>query len=308
MSRRIPLSVLAGFFVVYVFWGATFLAIKIGDATLPPLLLAALRFLLAGGILYGWGWGRGWPHPRAREWGAVALVSVLMFLIGYGVVFWAETRVSSGMTAVIVALVPLCIAGLEAWVWRTEPASARVLGGCLLGVAGMAVLMSGGGAAQLPAGPVTALILASLAWAVGTVLMVRLPMPAHAGVSAAAQMLVGGAMLLAASAASGELRGLHWASAFTPAAVWSLLYLVLPGSVLAYGVFVWLLERVAAVHVATYALVNPVVALLLGWEWGGEALHWPSLLGTAIILGALALVLGRRSREARPPMAATQLD
>ncbi|MGH9487557.1 MAG: EamA family transporter [Terriglobales bacterium] len=297
MARRFPsVAILAGFAVIYVLWGATFLAVKIGDATLPPLLLAALRFLAAGVILYGWGWARGWRQPSAREWGSVALVSVPMFLIGYGVQFWAETLVASGLTAVILALVPLWVAVLEAWAFRSEPASGKIVCGCVLGVAGMGVLMAGGGGAvHLPLWPVLALTLAALAWALGTVLIARLPMP-QAGMSAAAQMLMGGAMLAAGAAATGEFQGLHWRAELTAPVLWSLAYLVLAGSVLAYAVFVWLLGRVAAVRVSTYALVNPVVALLLGWGWGGEALTASELAGSGIILVALALVLSRSSR------------
>lgn len=299
MSRRLPsASILASFAIIYLFWGATFLAIKIGDRALPPEVLAALRFLAAGAILYAWGWARGWPHPRWREWRAVAVVAVFMFPIGYGIQFWAETRVPSGVTAVIVALVPLWVAALETWGFRSDPASAKVLGGCLLGIAGMGVLMAGGGArAHLPLWPVLALVVAAFAWSLGTVLIPRLAMPRSPGMSAAAQMLAGGAMLAGVAAGAGEWRGLHWAAVFTPAAFWSLAYLVVPGSVVAYGAFVWLLTRVAAVRVATYALVNPVVALFLGWGWGGEALSAASLAGSVIILGALALVLSRRSQE-----------
>lgn len=303
MRGRFPsLPILGGFFVIYVLWGATFLAIKTGDASIPPLLLAALRFIVAGVMLYAWGWMRRWPHPSAREWGGVALVSVLMFPIGYGVVFWSETKVPSGVTAVVVALVPLWVAALETWTFRVRRASAKALGGCLLGVAGMGVLMAGGGRqGALPWWPVTALVLAALAWALGTVLIGQMPMPRAAGMNAAAQMLAGGGMLAAAAAACGEFQGLNWARAMNAPAFWSLAYLVLAGSVLAYAVFVWLLGKVPAVHVATYALVNPVVALLLGWGWGGERLSAAELAGSGIILAALALVLSRQSQ----PEAAT---
>ncbi len=310
MSRRLPsASILASFAIIYIFWGGTFLAIKIGDRSLPPEVLAALRFLAAGAILYAWGWVRGWPHPRLCEWRAVAVVTVFMFPIGYGIQFWAETRVPSGVTAVIVALVPLWVAALEIWGFRSDPASAKVLGGCLLGLAGMGVLMAGGGArAHLPLWPVLALVVAAFAWSLGTVLIPRLAMPRSAGMSAAAQMLLGGVMLAGLAAGAGELHGLDWAAAFTPAAFWSLAYLVLLGSVVAYGVFVWLLTRVAAVRVATYALVNPVVALFLGWGWGGEALTAASLAGSVIILGALALVLSRRTMAEPAAAAVVPID
>ncbi|MGH9412666.1 MAG: EamA family transporter [Terriglobales bacterium] len=299
--RSLSPGVLAAFAVIYVFWGATFLAIRIGDATLPPLAFAALRFIPAGLLLYGWGWLRGGPHPSAPEWRSIVLVALLMFPVGYGLQFWAQTRVSSGLTAVIVTLVPLWVAAIEIWVFRTTAPSVKVIGGCVLGLAGMAVLMSGGAAgARLPLLPVLALLAVSLSWSVATILIARLPLPRSTGISAGAQMLVGGLMLAAGAAATGEFHGVDWLHALTPAALWSLLYLIVAGSVVAYAAYVWLLGRVSAVRVATFALVNPIVALLLGWAWAGEVLTAASLAGTAIILAALALVLSRP-----PPKAAT---
>ncbi|MGH9475201.1 MAG: EamA family transporter [Terriglobales bacterium] len=308
MTRKFPsLAILGGFFVIYVLWGATFLAIKIGDTALPPLVLAALRFVVAGVILYAWSWLRRWPQPTMREWGGVALVSIFMFPIGYGVTFWSETRVPSGVTAVVLALVPLWVAAMEIWIFRLAPVSAKVLGGCVLGVAGVAVLVTGGGGhAALPWWPIVALVLAAGAWALGTVLIPRLPMPRAAGTSAAAQMLLGGVMLAAAAAATGEFTGLHWARALTGPALWSLAYMIFAASVLAYAVFVWLLGKVSAVQVATYALVNPVVALYLGWGWGGETLTRSGLVGSGIILAALALVLSRQT-QAKPATIVSQV-
>src|SRR6185437_16160667 len=129
-----------GFAIIYLLWGGTFLAIKIGDQTLPA------RFLAAGALVWAWATARGEAQPRAREWAGALAVAALMFVAGYGVLFWAETRVASGVAAVLAALIPLWVAALEAWVYRSAPASMQVVGGCVLGAAGVALLMSGHGA------------------------------------------------------------------------------------------------------------------------------------------------------------------
>ncbi|MGN6591412.1 MAG: EamA family transporter [Terriglobales bacterium] len=288
-SRRAALW--AGFAVIYIFWGGTFLAIRIGVEQMAPLLVAAARFLLAGGLLYAWARWRGVPHPTAREWWGATELAVFMFLAGYGVLFWAETLIPSGIAAVLAALIPLWVALLEGFVFRSEPASLQVIGGCLLGAAGVGVLMSGrGGGGRLAVWPMLARVGAALAWALGRVLINRLPMPRSPVMNAAAQMLVGGVMLAAAAAPAGAYRQPAHCNA---PLVWSLAYLVLIGSVLAYSVYIWLLGHVSAVSVSTYALANPVIALLIGWWWAGERLGWRAGLGSGIILAALVLVLTR---------------
>jgi drug/metabolite transporter (DMT)-like permease len=300
MSHR-RAALWAGFAIIYIFWGGTFLAIRIGVEQMAPLLVAAARFLLAGGILYVWARWRGAPHPTRREWWGATELAVFMFLAGYGVLFWAETLIPSGIAAVLAALIPLWVALLESFVFRSQPASVQVLGGCLLGAAGVAVLMGGNGSAGGLGGgtvwPMLALVGAALAWALGTVLINRLPLPRSPEMNAAAQMLVGGAMLAVAAAPTGAYRQpLHVHLSL----LWALGYLVLIGSVLAYSVYIWLLSHTSAVSVSTYALANPVIALLIGWWWAGERLGWRAGLGSGIILAALALVLARPQSDGKP--------
>src|SRR6185437_7764997 len=262
-----------GFAIIYLLWGGTFLAIKIGDQTLPPLVLAAARFLAAGALVWAWATARGEAQPRAREWaGALA--------------------VAAGVAAVLAALIPLWVAALEAWVYRSAPASMQVVGGCVLGAAGVALLMSGHGAGATDATAALALVGASFAWALGTVVQHRWTLPRTAAMSSAAQMLAGGGLLAGTAAMAGEFSGLHW-GAFGGSTGWALAYLVLAGSVIGYSAYIWLLGHVAAVRVASYALVNPVVALGLGWAWAGERISGEALMGSVVILAALGLVLSR---------------
>src|SRR6185437_9503810 len=223
-----------GFAIIYLLWGGTFLAIKIGDQTLPPLVLAAARFLAAGALVWAWATARGEAQPRAREWAGAFAVAALMFVAGYGVLFWAETRVASGVAAVLAALIPLWVAALEAWVYRSARASMQVVGGCVLGATGVALLMSGHGAGATDATAALALVGASLAWALGTVVQHRWTLPRTAAMSSAAQMLAGGGLLAGTAAMAGEFSGLHW-RAFGGSTGWALAYLVLAGSVIGYS-------------------------------------------------------------------------
>jgi len=290
MPRRA--SIVFGFAIIYLLWGATFLAIKIGDQTLPPLVLAAARFLMAGALVWAWATARGEAQPSGREWAGAFAVAALMFVAGYGVLFWAETRVASGVAAVLAALIPLWVAALEVWIFRSAPASLQVLGGCVLGAAGVGLLMSGGGAGATDPKAALALVGASLAWALGTVVQHRWALPRSAAMSSAAQMLAGGALLVGAAAAAGSFHGLRW-TAFGGRTFWALSYLVVAGSVVGYSAYIWLLGHVSAVRVASYALVNPIVALGLGWAWAGERISPEAWAGSAVILAALALVLSR---------------
>lgn len=294
--------IVLAFAAIYLLWGATYLAIRVGVGSVPPLLLAAARFLLAGAIAYGWGRFRGHAAPAGGQWRSLLVLGALMFLAGYGALFWSETRVASGIAAVVVALIPMWVAALEIWVFRLAAGSWRVLAGCAAGVAGVALLAAGtlaGGLAGRPALPaILALLGASWAWSLGTVYMHRWDLPRSPWVNAGAQMGIGGALLFAASAALGQPARLRGADLGWPV-VAALAYLVVAGSIVGYLAYVWLLKHVDAVKVSSYALVNPVVALLLGFLLAGERLSRVALSGCVLILAALALVLARPAARAR---------
>jgi len=291
--------VILAFAAIYVVWGSTYLGIRYAIDTMPPLMMAGVRFLIAGALMYAWA-RRTAPAPSASEWRAGAIIGAFLFLGGNGGVVLAEKTVPSGTAALLVAVEPLWVAMLDALRTGTRPDGLRVLG-LLLGLGGVAVLVgpTGGG----PVGGMILVLLASLAWAIGSVYGLRAPRPRSPAMSAAIPMLTGGAILLGAGTAAGEWSG------FSPAAVSapSLLafgYLVVFGSLVAFTAYSWLISNVSPTLVATYAFVNPVVAVFLGWALGGEVVTSRTVLGAAVIvLGVVLITVGPalwlKARQAR---------
>lgn len=300
--------ILAAFAAVYLIWGSTYLAIKVTLETLPPLSAAAARFLTAGALLYAFARARGHAAPERRHWPGVIFVGGLLLLGGNGGVSWAEQRVPSGLASVIIASVPLFVAVMEAVAGRGERPGPAMFAGVGLGFGGLAVLVTakaGAPGAVAPSGAVV-LLGAAFCWSLGSVGSRRVALPPSLLVSTACQMLAGGALLVVASGLLGEWPqiDLQRASARSLLAVG---YLVVFGSIVAYSAYVWLLRAVAPTRVATYAYVNPVVALGLGWGFADEALS-PRALGAAAltILGVVVIVTARGVRAAAataPPSA-----
>ncbi len=295
--------VIAAFAAVYVIWGSTYLAIRFAIETLPPFLMAAVRFLVAGTLLYIWRRARGAPPPTPRQWRAAAIVGTLLLLGGNGAVVWAEQFVPSGIAALIVAVVPLWMVLLD-WL---GPRGARppglVLVGLAVGFAGVAVLI---GPAALLRGASTrvnpigaaALVLGSLAWATGSLYSRSAPLPPAPLLATGMQMLCGGVALLIAGVVTGEAAAVH-ASVISTRSALALLYLIVFGAIVGYSAYIWLLRNVPAAQVSTYAYVNPVVAVLLGWALAGETLTARTLLAAAIIVASVAVITAARPR-ARP--------
>lgn len=306
MGARMPLKVWAALGVVYVVWGSTYLAIRYGVQTVPPLLLAGSRFTLAGVLMLGITIAlRGGRALRVSpvEFGNAALVGLLLAFGGNGLVVLAETRVPSGLAALIVAGVPLWIVVLRSGL-SDRPGPVTVAG-VLVGLAGMAVLfLPGGGsvgAADLPYALVV--VLASVCWSVGSVLATRRPVPRDPLVMTTVEMLAGGLVMLAVSAGKGEWSG--FAVGQVSGQSWlGLGYLVVFGSLLAFTAYVYLLGVAPVSLVSTYAYVNPVIAVLLGVLVAGERLAGAELVGAAVIVCAVAVVVteeGRARRRAAPP-------
>ena len=293
MPRRPPnWKTLAAFATVYFVWGSTFLAIRIGVAQVPPFLLAALRFLAAGGALVAWRLLRGEKSPAPREWASATLLAVLIFVLNYGLVFWAERRVPSGLTAVMMATIPAFMALAEILILGTQRLTLRLAAGLAIGVAGVAVLTvrsdSLGGAPVDGAGAV-ALIAGAVAWSVASSLARKLPLPPSRMMSSGAQMLAGGVLLGVTSMALGEPRAFR-PSAVTAEAWLALLYMIVAGSLLAFTAYVWLIHHESPTKVGTYAYVNPVVAVLLGYAVGGESLGTRAVLATLLILASVLAI------------------
>lgn len=284
---------LLAFSAIYVLWGASFLAIRVIVAAVPPILAAGIRFLSAGLLLFAWAQLRGEPFPKLREWRSAVLLGVVMFACNYGPLFWAEQRVPSGVAAVISALIPVWIAIFE-WTRSGSGMPGRLLAGTACGLGGVIVLSLGprrAGAQPMDLAGVLALLVGTLAWAAGTIWSRHLALPKSRPTSAGMQMALGGLTLTIASFLSGD------ASRFSPAQVdvrvlISMIYLVFAASILAFTAYVWLLGHEPATRVASYAYVNPVIAVLLGWSIGGEKLSLEVVLGMVLVVTGVVAVLG----------------
>lgn len=296
-------KILLAFAIIYLVWGSTFLAIRIGVHEVPPLLLAGLRFLAAGVILYGWMRARGTPSPTVRQWAAASLLGTVVFVLDYGCVFWAEQRVPSGITAVILATIPVFMTLLEIIFLRTQRLTLRLGIALVVGILGVGLLMNRSlslGEVPIDRMGAAALILAAFSWSVAAILTHRIPLPASKPMSAAAQMLTGGIQLLILAAVTGEFSGFH-PHAVSWTAWFSLIYLITAGSIVAFTAYVWLLHYESPTRVGTYAYVNPVVAVILGYFVGGEGLGRRTILGTLLILASVIAITTtpKRTKEAR---------
>jgi drug/metabolite transporter (DMT)-like permease len=303
--------------IVYVVWGSTYLAIRVGVGHVPPLLLAGIRYVIAGALLYpiasrasaggrGSGPTGGGARPGARAWLACAVVGVLLLFGGNGGVSVAETTLPSGVAAVLVATVPLWMI-VFAWPVERQRVTARSAAGLAVGLGGVVILVGAGLSGGRMSG-VFIVLGASAAWGFGSVLSHRLPVPANAMLAAAIEMLAGGVVLLAVAAATGEFSRVHWSA--VPAAAWiALAYLIGPGSILAFTAYGYALSHLPVATVSTYAYVNPVVAVLAGIVFLGEQFSWREGVGAALVLASVVIILNRpRSVPAVPEDAGQQLS
>jgi drug/metabolite transporter (DMT)-like permease len=291
---------LLAFGIIYFVWGSTFLAIRIGVGEVPPYLFASMRFSVAGLVLFGWTIARGEPLPTLRQWGAVVSLALLIFVLDYGSLFWAEQRVPSGVAAVMLATIPMFMALSEIVLLRTQRLTFPLAFALAIGVGGVAVLMSrslnlGGSPVDRPAA--LALIFAALTWSIAAALTRKLPLPASKMMSSGAQMLAGGVLLAVTAAALGELqRFTLWT---VSGKAWlSLAYLIVPGSIIGFTAYVWLIHHESPTKVGTYAYVNPVVAVLLGYFLADEELGLRTVLGTLLILVSVLVITMMPARPA----------
>jgi drug/metabolite transporter (DMT)-like permease len=285
-------KILLAFSMIYFVWGSTFLAIRVGVREVPPFLLAGMRFFLAGAALYLWMRASGTASPTRREWLSASLLAVVIFVLDYGLLFWAERRVPSGTAAVMLATIPAFMALSEIFFLRTQRLTPRLSFALLVGIAGVAVLVSRGlslGEAPIDRTGAIALLVAGVSWSVAAALTRKLTLPASKPMSAAAQMLSGGILLGLTSAALGELHGFHLLQV-SRGAWFALAYLVVAGSIVAFTAYVWLLHHESPTKVGTYAYVNPVVAVAIGYFLGGETVGARTLLGTLLVLVSVIVI------------------
>jgi len=304
--REVPSAsrgrILLAFAAVYVLWGSTYLAIRIGVETIPPFVLAGLRHLTAGILLFAWLRARGVPAPLPRHWRSAAVIGGLLLLGGNGLVTWAEQRVPSGLAALIVASVPIWMTLLDGLQRRERPHGV-VLAGLALGLLGIAFLVApgrfAGGARVDPVGA-AALLTAALLWAVGSLYSRRAPLPSSTLLATAMEMVAGGAILLLAATVTGEWSGLSLA-AVSSRSLFSLVYLIVAGSLLGFSAYIFLLGATTPARVSTYAYVNPVVAVFLGWAFAGEPVTLRTFIAAAVIVTAVALIIRHGAHRTAVP-------
>jgi drug/metabolite transporter (DMT)-like permease len=284
---------------VYVVWGSTYLAIAVADRTLPPLLMLAVRFGIAGALLYGWSLWRGdvaKTKPGRREWLAAAIVGALLLFVETGAVAWAEQRVASGLTALLVASVPLFTALLDRTVFGVR-LSLGAVAGIATGLFGVVLLV--GPSAHIDPVGAAVLLAGAFAWAAGSAYARVAPLPSAPFLSTAMQMLCGAALLAVAGMATGELGQVH-PSAISAGSLGAFAYLIVIGSIGAYTAYGWLLRsHTSSVLVSTYAYVNPAIAVGLGWVFAGETVGGREIAAGAVILASVGMLLVGRTPRAR---------
>jgi drug/metabolite transporter (DMT)-like permease len=295
--RASVLKVALALGAVYVIWGSTYLAIRFAIETIPPFLMAATRYLVAGALLYTWARLRGAPRPKLLHWRSAFIVGAFLLLVGNGGVVWAEQRVDSGLAALLISTEPIWIVVL---VWlrsgRQRP-DLRVIAGMLLGFTGLMLLVRPSGSAGIDPVGAAALVLASLSWAWGSLYGQRAPFPESPQAATGMQMLGGGTLLLIVSALTGEPARFAWSELSLKSAL-SVGYLIVFGAIVAFTAYVWLMRVAPPVLVSTYAYVNPVVAVLLGWAFAGEPLTAGTLISAAVILAGVALITTAQGKSA----------
>ena len=294
-------KVILAFAAVYVVWGSTYLAIRFGVETIPPFMMAGMRFAFAGLALFIWARLRGAPPPSRREWRSAGIVGLLLLFVANGGVTWAEQRVPSGLAAIFAATVPLWIVVLDWTLHGAERPRPGVIIGVVTGFAGVIMLIGPDqllGRGGMDMAGIGVLLVASVSWAAGSLYSRKAVLPSSPLLATSMEMLTGAAALLLLSALSGEFQRFDPASVSTRSWL-SVAYLGLFGSIIAFSAYVWLLRVAHASRVATYAYVNPVIAIFLGWSLAGEALTLRMLLPAAVIILAVVLIISSQSRQRR---------
>ena len=292
LQHATRLQLFLGFACIYVVWGSTYLAIRVALDTIPPFVLGAIRFLIAGSLLYAWCRLRGAEKPSILQWRNSAIVGALLLFVGNGAVSWAEQHVSSGMTSLLVATVPLWLVVCERWIG--VPATPEKLLGVAIGLVGVALLVlpANGDLRTAAVAPLGAIVLtvSALSWTVGSLFSRTAVMAKPASLAIAMQMLVGGAMLLTLALVTGEVGELAAHPHVSAASAAAVLYLIVFGSLIGFSTYMWLLRVASPTAVSTHSYVNPVVAVLLGVLILGETLPPRAVLAMFVIVGSVALV------------------
>ena len=291
--------IFAAFAAVYTIWGSTYLAIRFAVEVLPPFLMVGTRFLVAGSILYVWVRLSGAPRPDLSQWKSAAIIGLLMLVLGNGLVSWAEQKIPSGLAALMVATVPFWMVMLDWMRPRGTAPSSRVVLGLIIGFVGVALLFqpwrsTEGETFDLLSAAI--LIVATLFWATGSLYSVRAKLPPSSVLSMGMEMLSGGFIALLVGMLRGELANIE-VSAITVRSLLALTYLILFGSLVGFNAYMWLLRVCAPAWVSTFAFVNPVVAVFLGWAFGGEPLTVRILIAASLIVISVFFITFCKARD-----------
>lgn len=296
VSRGGPSRAALGFAFLstWIIWGSTYLAIRFAVETIPPFVTAGVRHGIAGSLLFGYSWYKGF-RPTLRHWGGALIIGVFYFLGGHGLLHWAERVVSSGMAAVLMATEPMLISGMLIFTGK-ERFSLWTLGGMVCGFGGVAFLVGGQALSEhSQVIGIAACLASSISWSIGVVYSPRAGLPTDPFASAAMTMLAGSVLLLITAGLTGEFAPSQL-NHITSKSVLGLAFLIIFGSVVAFSAYVWLLDHVSPTMVSTHTFVNPVVAVLLGWALAGEALSLRLGVAMVAILGSIAFIrLGTRT-------------
>ena len=292
LSEPSQTLVIAAFAAIYVVWGSTYLAIRVAVETLPPFLSAGVRFLVAGGLLYAFLRIRGLARPSPMQWRRAAVAGVLLLVGGNGLVMWAEQRISSGFTALLVALAPVWFALID-WMrpGGIRPQSRTIIG-IVIGFFGVVVLVNGHGSVVRGHEHwwgALAVIIAGICWAGGSLYSKHNPTTASPWMNAATQMTCGGAALLVGGVLLGEPFRTEW-QRISGRSLTALAYLIVFGSWIGFSAYLWVLKTSTASRVSTYAYVNPVIAVFLGWALLGESVNTRVLWGALIIFAGVVTI------------------
>ena len=292
-------AILAALGATYIIWGSTYLAIRVALETIPPFVMAGTRFVVPGLILIAWTWLKGAAAPTRLHWRSALIIGALMPLGGSGGITWAEQRIPSGLAALIIGAVPLWVV-VANWIGfgGTRP-NRRMTLGLTTGAIGLALLIGpadiAGGSSVDTLGALVALA-AALSWAVGSLYSRRASLPESPLLATGIELLAGGVLLYALGFASGE------GARFQPDQLslksgLAVLYLALVGSLVAFSAYVWLLRHTTPARAASYAYVNPVIAVILGWALAGEDLNLRMIVAAAIIVGSVVLITSFRAQQ-----------
>lgn len=287
-------KIILAFAAVYIIWGSTYLGIRYAIETLPGFLMAGTRFFIAGAILFTWAKLHGDRVPSLAQWRRAFVIGALLLLVGNGGVTWAEKYIPSGLAALSVATEPLWVVVLN-WAATHIRPNTKVLLGVLIGVVGVALLVGGGGFSNgqqvsvMSLAGLAVVLLASLAWAGGSVYASRRPIQASTSMAAGMQMMAGGSLLLLLALVTGDFQRLNLGAA-SWVSISAFAYLLVFGSLVGFTAYSWLLGHVTTARAATYAYVNPVVAVLLGWLLAHEPLTARMLVAAAVIVGSVVLI------------------